>query len=442
MYRDVLVIAYYFPPMGLSGVQRTVKFVKYLPQHGWRPVVLTVSPGGYYAYDESLLKEVEDAGAGIIRTGSVDPTRLYKKGETVKMPREVLRKTMNRLSQAVFIPDNKIGWKKQALKLLGDLRSNYNFELVFSTAPPFTDHLIGRDISRGLHIPLVLDYRDAWLDYQFAFYPTPLHKYLHYRLEKSCVRAANSIVVVNRPIKIKILEQFSFLHYNDVHIIPQGFDPADFQTNTAATEPNPGGEVPAAGGNGARPLRITHTGTFIEDITPVPLLRAVAKIMQENPHMKGRIRLSFAGIFRKEHMKHIAKLGLQEEVEVLGYIDHQACARLMTESDVLFITLGKKRSHEHHTTGKLYDYFGARKSILAAVPPGVVAQTISEIGAGIVTDPENVDEIAGAIRTFYDKRDRNELQPIPESAVEKYDRTRLTEQLAQIFNKVTEYNLP
>lgn len=429
MHRDVLVVAYYFPPMGLSGVQRTVKFVKYLPHHGWRPVVLTVSPGGYYAYDESLLNEVEQAGVEIVRTGSVDPTRLYKPGEPVKMPRESVRKLMNRISQTLFIPDNKIGWRKKATQKIAELRDKYNFEVIFSTAPPFTDHIIGRDLSKMLHVPLVLDYRDDWLDYQFAFYPTPIHRYAHARLERSCIRAADKVVVVNRRIKIKILERYDFLNYNNVQIIPQGFDPADFEVNSLPPFPD------------SHTMRVTHTGTFIEDITPVPLLRALAKIFREDSKMRGRIKLSFAGIFRKEHEKIIQNLGLQNDVELLGYIDHQSCTRLMMQSDVLFLTLGNKKNHEHHTTGKLYDYFGARKPILAAVPDGIVKQTINDTGAGVVTDPTDVDGIARALLEYFEKFRRRELTPIPESAVEKYNRKTLTADLARLFNKVTEYKL-
>jgi len=427
MQRNVLIIAYYFPPMGLSGVQRTVKFAKYLPQHGWYPVVLTVSPGGYYAYDASLLKEVEDAGVDVIRTGSFDPTRLYKKEETVKLPRESVRKVMNRISQTVFFPDNKIGWKKKAIQKAIELKDKYNFELVFSTAPPFTDHIIGRDCARALQIPLILDYRDAWLDYQFSFYPTPVHRYVHYQMEKSCARLASKIIVVNRRIKIKMLEQYNFLHYNDVHIIPHGFDPADFEVDSLPPLPD------------SHTMRVTHTGTFIEGITPVPLLKALAKLFKENPKLKGRIKLTFAGIFRKEHKKVIKKLGLQNDVELLGYIEHRQCTKLMMQSDVLFITLGKVKNYDHITTGKLFDYFGARKPILAAVPDGVVAQTVREINAGVVTDPENIDEIADALLQLFDKFRRRELQQIPESSVKKYDRIKLTDELSRLFNKVTEY---
>ena len=113
--KKVLVIAYYFPPLGLSGVQRTVKFVKYLEQYGWKPTVLTVSHTGYYAKDESMLREMESRNIRIIRADSLDPNRLFNKKGVVKMPAERTRKILSRLSDTVFIPDNKIGWKRSAI---------------------------------------------------------------------------------------------------------------------------------------------------------------------------------------------------------------------------------------------------------------------------------------------------------------------------------------
>ncbi|MBI3579799.1 MAG: glycosyl transferase family 1, partial [Ignavibacteriales bacterium] len=103
--RKVLVIAYYFPPMGLSGVQRTAKFVKYLPQYGWKPTVLTVTPTGYYAMDDSLLKEVEQAGTEILRASSLDPNRFFRKQGVVKMPSEGVRKMLQFAGDATFFPD-------------------------------------------------------------------------------------------------------------------------------------------------------------------------------------------------------------------------------------------------------------------------------------------------------------------------------------------------
>jgi hypothetical protein len=112
----VLVLAYYFPPMGLSGVQRTLKFVKYLKNFNWEPTVITAGDVGYYAHDYSLLKEAETAGIRIIRTEANDPNSLLSRFGTIKPPSELVRKILNRLGQTFFIPDNKLSWSKKAYK--------------------------------------------------------------------------------------------------------------------------------------------------------------------------------------------------------------------------------------------------------------------------------------------------------------------------------------
>src|SRR5436189_3884222 len=137
--RNVLVIAYYFPPMGLSGVQRTLKFVKYLPQFGWQPTVLTVTPTGYFAQDYTLLEEINPLHIEVVRVGSLDPNRLFRNKGVVKMPSERWRKILTYMSDLMFVPDNKIGWRRKAVRSAEELYKQRKFEIIFATAPPFTD---------------------------------------------------------------------------------------------------------------------------------------------------------------------------------------------------------------------------------------------------------------------------------------------------------------
>ena len=127
--------------MGLSGVQRTLKFVKYLPTFGWKPTVLTVTPGGYFAQDESLLAEIQSPDIRIVRTKTAGPGKLFASREVVKVPSERMRKFFSRLSDTFFIPDNKIGWRRRAVAKAVELHKETPFDLVFATAPPFTDFL-------------------------------------------------------------------------------------------------------------------------------------------------------------------------------------------------------------------------------------------------------------------------------------------------------------
>src|SRR3989304_1250925 len=225
----VLVVAYYFPPMGLSGVQRILKFVKYLKRYNWEPTVITADDVGYFAHDESLTKELEKTGVRIIRTEGRDPNSRLSRYGTIKLPREILRKIFNKLSQTFFIPDNKISWSKKAYAKVEKLLKEENFDAVFVTAPPFSAFRVFSQIKKKYHIPLVIDYRDLWYGSYFAFYPTPLHKWLHKKMEYNVLKVADRIIVTNRKIKEKILHRFRFLTYNDVVIITHGFDPEDFE---------------------------------------------------------------------------------------------------------------------------------------------------------------------------------------------------------------------
>ena len=196
--KKVLIIAYYFPPLGGSGVQRILKFVKYLPQYGWQPTVITVGNTGYYAKDESLLKEIEQLNIRIIRTQSSGPNAmLRKKNDVIKMPKERTRRFLNFMSDIFFIPDNKIGWKRYAVKAASDVIAKEKFDVIFATAPPVTDFLIGIELKKRFKIPVVVDYRDSWLSYPFKFFPTPLHRYIHYRKEKNVLHRSDMITVTH-----------------------------------------------------------------------------------------------------------------------------------------------------------------------------------------------------------------------------------------------------
>jgi glycosyltransferase involved in cell wall biosynthesis len=406
--------------MGLSGVQRTAKFVKYLPKYGWKPTVLTVSPTGYYAVDETLLGEVEAAGTKIVRASSLDPNRLFKHQGVVKMPSERMRKILQFGGDTVFFPDTKIGWKSKALKFATDLLQREKFDLVYATAPPQTDFLIGEALKKKFKIPLVLDYRDAWLDYPFKYYPTPLHRYIHYRMEKRVLKVADKIIVTIRRVKESILKHYLNLDYHDVVIIPQGYDPADLKLGS-----NPRQSV-------RRKMRVTHAGTFYADRNPSVMLQALHNLFRDNPQMRGRVELSLIGNVRDEDRILVSKLGLQNEVTFHGYLDHQECARNLVQSDVLWLVL----DNDFQSPGKLYEYIGARKPILGSVKDGYIKQLILDSGAGTCIPLKDLQAHEAALRDIFARFERNQLPQIPEAFSARYNREILTGELARQFESL------
>ncbi|MBC8124895.1 MAG: glycosyltransferase, partial [Candidatus Kapabacteria bacterium] len=302
--QSVLVFAYYFPPMGLSGVQRISKFVKYLPENGWRPHVITTGPIAYYAHDTSLLDDLDGRDIVIHRTSGSDPNSLLKGKGTVKMPREWMRKIMRAVSDTLFIPDNKRGWAKQALALARKLVQEQHFDAIFVSGPPFSAMMAAAKLSEETGIPLVVDYRDLWYGNQFHFYPTPWHAHRHQALEHDVLIHASRVTVTNRRLKERLIATYNHLNFEDVVIIPHGFDPADIPP----TQP-----VPRHDGA----FRLTYTGIFYDVVTPIPFFKAVRKVLAERKDIS--LELHFAGLLRDEYMKAAKKLELAEIIHDHGY---------------------------------------------------------------------------------------------------------------------------
>jgi len=413
--------------MGLSGVQRILKFVKYLPNYDWQPTVLTITPTAYFALDYGLLREVSDSNIRTIRTNSLDPTRLFESGKAVKMPREKLRSFLSAISQVMFVPDNKIGWRHEALRAGRKLLQEEDFDVILSTAPPYTCHLIGAALSKEFDIPLVLDYRDAWLDNPLHFYITPFHRLRHQNLEKHVLRASNRIITINRKIKELMIRRYRFLSYNDIAIIPQGYDAADFHVEDTLKLPF------------TDKMRFTYAGTFYRNRTPRHFLRALSELLKEQPQLRSKIEAVFIGNFRKENLALIDSMGLQDVVRVFGYLDHKSTVRYLITSDVLWMTIGDGKGEDMISTGKLFEYIGARKPILGLVPEGIAKSTIMESGAGKVVNPDDVPAIKRAIAEYYNLWQRNALPEISIDFARTYDRVELTGELARELSFQLDY---
>ncbi|MEI7906228.1 MAG: glycosyltransferase [Bacteroidota bacterium] len=420
--KKVLIIAYYFPPLGGSGVQRILKFVKYLPQFGWQPTVVTVGNTGYYAKDESLLKEIEQLNINIIRTQSSGPnSMLRKKNDVIKMPKERTRRFLNFISDIFFIPDNKIGWKRYAVKAASEVIAKEKFDVIFATAPPATDFLIAIELKKRFKIPVVVDYRDSWLSYPFKYFPTPLHRYIHYRKEKNVLHRSDMITVTHRRVKEEILTRHKFLRHDDVNILSHGFDPEDLVVENPGLLPH------------IEKMRITYSGMFYGNITPVYFLQALAKVFKENPPLRGRIEACFVGLFRPEHINLINQLGMQNSVNLVGYLEHKESVRYLLASDVVWVMM----QDDWTTPGKIFEYIGTRKKIMGCVPKGYIRSIIDEAG-GVCVEPTDVNAIAKLILELYYQYERNELRGAKPEVAEKYNRMKLTGELAKIFTKFLE----
>ncbi|MBC8144788.1 MAG: glycosyltransferase family 4 protein [bacterium] len=415
--RRLLVIAYYFPPMGLSGVQRIAKIVKYLPEHGWDVTVLTVGDVGYFAHDYSLLEETLGAGVRIERTKTLDPLRLFRRKGTIKMPSDQNRRLLSGATHTFLQPDNKIGWKRFALKRARELAADEPFDAIFSTAPPFTDFLIGHELRQSLGIPLIVDYRDPWLDNRNYFFATPLHRRYATNLEKRILKSADSIVVVNRKIKEKLIARYPFLTHTSVEIIPNGFDPDDIEE--ASRKPI---ELP-------RKFRLTYSGHFDAGRTPEHLFKALAELFAANPAARDEVEVRFVGHFHEAFQKTATRLGVSNAVVPTGYVDHRESVRHLMASDVLWLTIFDPTI----TPGKIYEYMGTAKPILALAPDGALRHVLRGYGAATIVEPTDVAAITRALTDLYSKWRTGSLPRGSAEHAREFDQRRLVEQLARII---------
>jgi glycosyltransferase involved in cell wall biosynthesis len=349
---------------------------------------------------------------------------ILKKQGVIKMPSERMRKVLQFFGDLFFIPDTKIGWKSPALKAASELIEKEHFDMLFATAPPQTDFLIGAALKRKFEIPLVIDYRDAWLDYPFKYFPTPLHRFWHSYLEKQVLKAADRVIVTHRRVKESILRRNKSVNYNEVIIISQGFDAEDFPPTNAEKHIKP------------VKMKIAHAGTFYAERNPVVMLQALANVLQANPKIRGRIELHFVGNAREEDRQLVKRMDLQNVVQFLGYLPHRECIKQLVESDVLWFVI----DNDFQTPGKLYEYFGSRKPIIASVIDGYTKQIIKESGAAICVPLKDIAAHEQAILDQFNRFEHKKLERVPETFAAKFNRLTLTAELAKQFELLMDYD--
>ncbi len=418
----VLVIAYYYPPMGLSGVQRTLKFTKYMSKYNWEPTVLTTGKTAYFAHDLSLLKEVEQNGISVVRTDSFDINSLLSKFGTVRMPNEKIRKFLSNLSKTFFIPDNKVPWTLKAYKKAKSLLNEEKYDMIFVSIPPFSSFRLANRLKKEFDIPLIVDYRDLWYGNHFAYYPTPYHKMRHKKLEDSALRNADHIIAVNRNIKEKLLTTYPFLKFEEVSIISHGYDPLDFEGLEHEQDERL-----------LKKIRITYSGIFYENVTPKYFLKAFKLLTNSHPEIAERFELHFIGHFRRENEKIIKKYNLHRFAHIHGYMNHEDVLRKIISTDVLWVMLGTGNNMSTVSAGKLYEYFGTKKLILATVPDGASRSSAEEYNSSIITSPDNIEEIRNAFIKIYEMFEKNDVPEPNDDFVKNHDRDYLTKQLTQQF---------
>lgn len=422
--KNVLVIAYYFPPMSFSGVQRTLKFVKYLPDYGWQPTVLTIHPHAYFAFDEAFLGELSGKSIEIWRTNPPLVFSAVKGKKNLSFGNETLRKFANRISQFLFIPDNKIGWKKQALEFL-ETKDLSKFDAIYSSAPPYTCHLLAQEIKKRWKIPFVADFRDAWLEYPYHIYWTAWHKKRHQSLEQGVIESADAVITTNDFVRDLFVQRYNSGERSCV--IGQGFDSDDFSKNTA--------QVPSVN---PQEVNFVFTGIFYEDRDPLLLYKALASIKIHHPKIFDLLRFTMVGHIQEQFQEAARSLGVAEKFNYCGYLPHAEAIAWQKQADVLWFNIGsKQKGFETVAPGKVYEYLGSGKPILAILPENHIKKLLSGFEHCFLIEPNNQTSLENAILVLSQKKLEGNLPKPDGNRLKQFDRKVLTRKLAEILDGIS-----
>lgn len=410
----VLIIANQFPPMGGSGVQRSVKFVKHLRAFGYEPVVFTRDTTNAILIDESLLEDVPE-GVKIIRTKAFEP--LDAKGIS-KIPLKILAK--------VLVPDSAYIWfemnKKQALNTV----ITENIKLIYTTSAPYSDHLVGLYIKEKMpHIKWVADFRDEWTNNPYTLdHP---HSNLRQKIEKSMeleVLTKADYLITNTPIMRDNFIKNSGINGDEFYVIPNGYDEEDFKNI-----------------DGQKPLNnkftMVYTGALYGRRSPNNFFEAIKNLKQKGLIDPNSINVKLIGNYHKDKLQaQIDNLNLTDDVQIIGYVPHDECIKYQLSADALVLIEGSGVGANAFYTGKIFEYMNTKRPVIAILPDGVAKDLVIESNIGVVANTDDVQQIEDVIQQYYQKFKQKILQFEGDFAIiQKFERKKLTNALAQIFDK-------
>lgn len=421
--KKVLVITYYWPPSGGSGVQRWLKFTKYLPDFGWQPLVFTPENPSFEVKDESLVNDVSDE-VEVIKLPIWEPYGLVNKlkgkgnqqSDLIKKKKKgLLAKTLLWIRGNCFIPDPRKFWVKPAVKVLEDLIVSNEIDVIITTGPPHSMHLIGHKLKQKLDVKWVADFRDPWTQWGLFqnFNMSQLAWNKHKKLEKKVLRDANEVITVSH----HYAEGLKELYQRDVHVITNGFDEAEFES-VANIKPDK--------------FVIRHLGVVDEHRNPWPLLNAVEKLAAQNV----QINIEFVGNVNETLKAEISeRKELAGSVEFKPYVSHSEVLPLYRKSAVLLSLPMNAENAKGNIPGKIFEYLAAKRPILAIGDiSGDAARIVKETGAGIIVEERDHEGIMNALLTM--KKNFEDGKENTPSEIEKYTRKNLTARLAEVLDNL------
>ena len=362
--KKVLIITYYWPPAGGPGVQRWLKFVKYLPDFGIDPIVYCPENPSYPIIDSSLELDV-NSNLTVLKIPIKEPykwSRFFSKSKTSKLSKglisnqkkqSILEKLLLFIRGNFFIPDARVSWVRPSVSFLSNYISEHQIDTIITTGPPHSLHLIGLQLKQKHALKWVADFRDPWtqIGYHKKLKLSSFAQKKHKKLEASVLQNADQLIVTSQ--KTKTL--FSELTTTPILVLSNGFDfefPTDSQLDSKFT--------------------LSHIGSLLEGRNPSVLWSVLSDLIEESEAFGAAFQLNLIGDVSSEVMDTIQGYGLEKHTHNIGYVAHKELLKYQTKTQLLLLIEENSKETEHIIPGKLFEYMASKRPIIALVPPSLL----------------------------------------------------------------------
>ncbi len=424
--KKVLVITYYWPPSGGGGVQRWLKFTKYLPEFGWEPIVYTPDNQNAPALDETLLHDISKK-LKVIRKPIWEPYSLYriftrrKKNENLgasfasgKKSNLFIENASNWIRSNFFIPDARKFWIAPSVKFLKKYLKVHGIEVIVTTGPPHSMHLIGMKLKEMTGVKWLADFRDPWTDIDFydQLKLTGWANKRHHHLERKVLQKADLVISVSESNKQQLLKKSDA----NIQVITNGFDERDFHDTSSKLDEE---------------FTIAHIGTFMANRNPDVLWEVLSELISENKDFKVDFVLHLIGKTDAMILDVVNKKGLSNYLRITGAVTHKEAIQFQKNSQVLLITVNKTGDSKGMVTGKVFEYLVSGRPILAIGPEdGDLAKILKDTATGVISDFKNKIDLKENIQTFY-REYKNKTLKVNPGNLDAYSRKNLTKKMAE-----------
>lgn len=423
--KKLLIITYYWPPAGGPGVQRWLKFVKYLPDFNIQPIVFIPENPTYPIIDEGLESEVSD-NAIILKNKIFEPygfASFFGKNKTNKISsgiipnqkkQSLLEKTLLWVRGNLFIPDARFLWVKPSVKYLKKYIQENNIDTIVTSGPPHSLHLIGLQLKKELTIKWLADFRDPWttIGYHKALKLSSYAEKKHKALEATVLNSADTIIVTSKTTKI----EFQAITSKPIEVITNGYDIEKVDKQVLDEK-----------------FTLAHIGSFLSERNPRILWQALQELVTENENFKNDFQLKLIGAVSQEVLDTISEFKLTNYVLNLGYVSHQEAIEHQRKSQVLLLIEINSEDTKSIIPGKLFEYMVSERPIVAIGPKDSdFAEIITVTNTGVFFTYDEKEKLKALLLKYYNLYSVQNLK-VHAVGLQKYFRKSLTEQLAKLI---------